>query len=196
MKKIISICACIMLFASIVGCGSSETTTVGNTKADTTSAAIQVVNESSETSVESIEEVSNSSSESVSLGSGKYEDYWDGDSYFDIEGFAVDNGSTFTLWLDRTETENIGQAVRCTFYFKDGWKVSVITSDSILIEQNGTRTDFLIVCDSKSNHYVSLCKENNVSCSEEVLQSFNTIVECLKTSSDKANPFEGSGLNY
>ncbi len=196
MKKVIGIVIYLTLLVIIVGCGNTSTPAALVSYPEDSHDTKVIESDELTSSIQQEDSKDNTSVQSVSYGSGNFEDYWEGDSYFDIERFAVDNGSTFTLWLDRTETENISQAVRCTFYFKDGWMVSVITSDGILIEQNGTRTDFLIVCDSKSNHYVSLCKENNVSCSEEVLQSFNTIVECLKTSSDKANPFEGSGLNY
>ena len=189
---IFALCAIIMM-VTLTACGNEKTPSYTIEYRDNDD---QQVTTSNSVSDENPANVDNSGHEPDSYRSGNFQDYWEGEDYFDIEGFAMDNGATYTLWLDKTETENISQAVRCTFYFKDGWKVSVITSDGILIEQNGTRTDFLIACDSKSNHYVSLCKENNVSCSEEVLQSFNTIVECLKTSSDKADPFAGSGLNY
>jgi len=196
MKKIISICFCVMLLASLVGCGSSDTTTVGTTKADTTSTAVQVVNELAETSVESIEEVSNSSSESVSNGSGKYEDYWEGDGYFDIVGFAEANGSVYTMWIDKEgNATDPNQAVYCTFYFKDAWRVSVY-DDFLSIINNDSLKNHLIVFVKNGSEYISVCKENDNKCQEEVLNAFNVVVECLKTSSDKEDPFEGSGLRY
>ena len=180
MKRIISICVCIMLLASIVGCGSSETTTVGITKADTTSAAIQVVkNESSETSLESIEEVSNSSSESVSLGSGKYEDYWEGDSYFNIEGFAVDNGCDCVLWADDNGQTDKASANRVILFYGD-WEIYVNDGHTLYAQNPVTKTE-RIMTPSYDSNLVSICRENNIKIGAEACQYVNDLLEEFKS---------------
>ncbi len=138
--------------------------------------------------------VDNSGHEPDSYQSGNFQDYWEGDDFFDIASFAEANGATYTMWCTGDgKAADASQANACKFFFKDKWKV-IVNVDFIIIEQDGSDASFLVVYEQNSSESISVCKENNVKCSENVIQAFNTIVECLKTSSDKANPFEGSGL--
>ena len=188
-KNIIFALCAIAMMVTLTACGNEKTPSYTIEYRDNDDQQV-----TTSVSDENPANVDNSGHEPDSYKSGNFQDYWEGEDYFDIVGFAEANGATYTMWCTGDgKAADASQANACKFFFKDKWKV-IVNVDFIIIEQDGSDASFLVVYEQNSSESISVCKENNVICSENVIQAFNTIVECLKTSSDKANPFEGSGL--
>lgn len=192
-KNIIAFIAIVIVSMSLTACGNNTASATSTTEYSNTGSQ----NQTSNTVVEPTENpanVDNSGHEPDSYQSGNFQDYWEGEDFFDIVSFAEANGSVYTYWCDAEGNPlDKSQATTCTFYFSNAWRVT-IHNDSLVIDNNDTLATYLIVYEQSRNGYISVCKDNSIECSKNVIQAFNTVIECLKTSSDKANPFEESGL--
>ena len=204
-KNIIAFIAIVIVSMSLTACGNNTASATSTTEYSNGSSNSQ--NQTSNTEKDPMQDPVHQGNANIGGGEGQGatitptsscnpEDYWEGDDFFDIASFAEANGSVYTYWCDgEGNPADKNHATACTFYFSNAWRVTIY-NDFLTVINNDTMTNYLIVYEKSSNGYISVCKDNSIVCSKDVIQAFNTVVECLKTSSDKDNPFEGSGLPY
>ncbi|MBO4610394.1 MAG: hypothetical protein J5696_11070 [Lachnospiraceae bacterium] len=117
---------------------------------------------------------------SVSNGSGKFEDYWEGDDYFNIEAYALDNGCD-VMWIgsDGYECERADATALIVFY--GDWTIQVMPANILATNSNHTDPQGLSV--PTGTKKVSICKENNVELYDGCCECFKKMLETLKSSS-------------
>ena len=177
-KNIIAIIATIIVSMSLAACGNNNASATSTTEYSNTGSQ----NQTSNTEVEPTENpanVDNTGHEPDSYKSGNFQDYWEGDSYFDIVGFAEANGCTKVFWYDADNnkcnmtSDSIG---RIAFFYGD-WHIFVYPGIVTAINSDTDETHS-IVSDCNSN-YVSVCSDNNFKVYSDVCQAFNDIFEVI-----------------
>ena len=179
-KNIIAFIAMAIVSISLTACGNNTASATSTTEYSNTGSQ----NQTSNTEVEPTENpanVDNSGHEPDSYKSGNFQDYWEGEDYFDIEGFARDNGCDYVAWLDTDGNEcDKASAFRVTLFYGD-WQIAVY-EDSIRACNFNTNTFYEMQADPNYTDLVSICKENNCKICTETCQGFNDMLERVKNS--------------
>ena len=179
-KNIIAIIATIIVSMSLAACGNNNASATSTTEYSNTGSQ----NQTSNTEVEPTENpanVDNSGHEPESYRSGNFQDYWEGEDYFDIEGFAMDNGCDRVFWYDADGNKcdkSSASASTVTFFYGD-WYIEVYPGQ-IQARNQSTNEIHEMVSDLKTCT-VSICNENTVTVCYDVCQAFNDILEEIKS---------------
>ena len=213
-RKTLIVIPLLFVLVILAGCGSSKSTaqayTISNSQLDS-----ETDYQNKDNSFPSNENISTSSVEQpISYGSGKAEDYWEGDDFFDAEAFAKANGSVYTLWSMFSNgervycTDDISQATMVTFYFK-GWEVEVLFN-SLLVRNTESDIGYTTYTHAHENpdfyvdgttnfdalKYVSLNKNTNVTLEEEAVPDLIKVIEIISSSAGQGDPFEGDKYDW
>ncbi len=191
---IFALCAIIMM-VTLTACGNEKTPSYTIEYRDNDD---QQVTTSSSVSDENPANVDNSGHEPDSYKSGNFQDYWEGDSYFDIVSFALANGMTSMAWRDNGGeiTESESNAMGCAFYNSNTkWSLDVY-NDYCYLSNHDMNVSYMIVYGTGTSEYISVCKGGDLKVQMNILQALNTILDCLKTNGNSSDPLAGSGLSY
>lgn len=145
--------AVILMSTMLAGCGSKDAAattesapnsssqteyegegqTQGGIKSDEEIAALQEEESSYEEEAETeyAENVDNTGHEPESYGSGNFQDYWQGEDYFDLAGYLKDNGAIDAYPSDFHYEKVDGPAELYVSYTKDyAWRLVIYTSNN------------------------------------------------------------------
>ncbi|MBR1801723.1 hypothetical protein IJ768_00640 [Candidatus Saccharibacteria bacterium] len=132
-------------------------------------------------------------------GSGNFQDYWQGENYFDLVSYMKDNGYelvvpyTFINYGESLKDGETAEVYECRNEDTHDWIIAVEKERGLQVDRN----DFDIM------YYVSTDKEKQISIdqtgmtiSESAIVALNTVVETLKVNADSEDPLNGTGLTY
>jgi len=201
----------VMSLALLTGCGKSTATPTtdyhgegeiqGGFKSDEDIAAIT---QEAEQNTEQPSYEDNTGHEPDAYGTGNFQDYWEGEDYFDIVGFALDNGCKNPAYVNSSgilNYDNESVAVAYSFAYPGPWIVNP-TVNGCHIEygkNNNTPAYDIYLTDrdpSSSLDIVSVSKNNSAVLSSESIQLFAAVLDCLSKNHDSMDPLQGSGLYY
>jgi hypothetical protein len=203
MKRYIALFAAVILMATLTACGNNtaadtteyhgEGQVQGGIKSDEEIENLQ--NEEQQSQNQEAEYVDNTGNEPDAYGTGNFQDYWEGDDYFDIEAYALANGCSHVNWADANLdycTKDV--AVHCRSLTFGKWEIAA-TAGWTVQRFDGTAS-YTVLLDDVKTHPISVSKSNPSTLSLEQLQLLVTILECLNNNPDSMDPLNGSSLNY
>lgn len=185
----------------------------GGIKSDEEIAALQKEEQQYASEAASEEEpaefVDNTGHEPDSYGSGNFQDYWQGDDYFDIVAYAKANGCNQISYLDASGSpvKDEYTAGFYTFYFGD-WMIQPYGNGCNLTYLGNTDADGYSTCSPEYNILpesldeqanspsISVSKNNDVTIPLLEITFFDTVVNALKANSSSQDPLSETNLNY
>jgi len=213
-RKTLVVIPLLFVLVILAGCGSSKSTapayTISYSQLDS-----ETDHQNKDNSFPSNENISTSSVEQpISYGSGKAEDYWEGDDFFDAEAFAKANGSVYTSWNTYVDKEavncndDISQATIVAFGFK-GWRVEALIN-TLMIYNTDTGAGYTTNSHFEENpnfhangtinfdalKYVSLNRDSNVYLEEGAVPDLIKVIEMIASSAGQGDPFEGDKYDW
>ncbi len=133
-------------------------------------------------------------------GSGNFEDYWQSEDYFDIEGYLRDIGcedycgmvvsSECTL----VRAEDGDTPVTYTAWYK-GWEIGICPMTYCTADNDGKRPIFSIYADTGLESHIVTINEYGTTTTEGVLRILCSIVNAITNDPNSSNPFEGLDYN-
>ena len=177
-KNIVFALCAIAMMVTLTACGNE-----GTTSAYTTEYRNDDQQVTTSVSDENPANVDNSGHEPDSYKSGNFQDYWEGDSYFDIEGFAMDNGCDRVFWYDADGNKcdkSSANACEVVFFYGD-WYIAVYPGQIQARNQNTNKTHEMVSNYTGTENRVSVCNENSFTIFSDVCQGFNDILEEIKS---------------
>ena len=148
--------------------------------------------------------VDNTGHEPEAYGSGNFQDYWQGEDYFDIVSYLRARGCTEIRYYDDSTSETDDES-KATFYvaFFNGheWEIdflsAVLSIKHITDNYDTTGTpEYMILDDSVSDINISLSKTGPAKASLKALQNLDITITYIINNSGSLDPLNGSGLNY
>ena len=207
----------VMSLALLTGCGKSTATPTtdyhgegeiqGGIKSDEDIAAIT---QEAEQNTEQPSYEDNTGHEPDAYGTGNFQDYWEGEDYFDIVGFATANGCTQVSYYrsDWSSTDNESDANYYKFYFGRNWMVQPLGTGCILTYLGNTNSDgsnamspeYTITANSPDEignaSKVSIRHNNNATLNSWNIDIFNTVITAIAINQDSLDPLSDTNLNY
>ena len=181
MKKVIGIVIYLTLLVIIAGCGNTSTFTALASYPEDSHDTEAIESDELTESVQQEESKVNTIVQSVSYGSGNFEDYWEGDSYFDIVGFAEANGCTKIFWYDADNNKcdiNSSSINRIVFFYGD-WHIFVYMNQIQVFNTSTNEVHSMV--STRDTNTVSICNQNDFKIYSDVPQGFNDILEEIKS---------------
>jgi len=176
-KNIIFALCAILVMVTLTACGNEGTSSAYTIEYRDNDD--QQVTTSDSVSDENPANVDNSGHEPESYRSGNFQDYWEGEDYFDIEGFAMDNGCDCVLWADDNGQTDKASANRVILFYGD-WEIYVNDGHTLYAQNPVTKTE-RIMTPSYDSNLVSICRENNIKIGAEACQYVNDLLEEFKS---------------
>ena len=200
----------IFVISTITGCGNSggaapaatanfegEGTVQGEIKTDEEIAAFQE-EEQQNTTTENAENIDNTGHEPEAYGSGNFQDYWQGNDYFDLEGYLHDIGcddyyGTKTGSSARLEAGETPEGY-LAYYGGRKWVLLIhpYYTCTLISVVDGRKWDsqfYVIANPDLENHKVTVNKDGTV-ITEGVLQLLDTIVNAINEHPGDTNPLQ------
>ena len=142
---------------------------------------------------EPAEFVDNTGHEPDSYGSGNFQDYWQGDDYFDIVSYLKANGAN-SVQLIGTTTQ-----FYAAYFDNDEW--AIITSDTggcVYGKRDHGTTDYekfvgydvIPKADSPGDQRLITLDENGTTIAEQTLILLDAVISSVRAFPDKDNPLE------
>ena len=154
---------------------------------------------SSETSSSEIN-VSNEGHKPDRYGTGNFQDYWEGDDFFDLESYAKANGCekvVFKTYDDLKETD--GTIFNVCYLFFKGWRLTLYDSTAISVHRPDKLCFDIKNLDLMEQEYIAIkiSKKNDFTLDLRTIDNLNIIFPYLQQcTDDKSDPFIDSGLFY
>ncbi len=132
-------------------------------------------------------------------GSGNFEDYWEGEDYFDLERYLRDVGCEDYCGMVVSNDYTLVRAddgdtpVNYTAWYK-GWEIGICPMTYCTADNDGKRPIFSIYADTTLETHIVTINEYGTTTTEGVLRILNSIINAIKNDPDSSNPFDG--LNY
>ena len=179
-KNIIAIIATIIVSMSLAACGNNNASATSTTEYSNTGSQ----NQTSNTEVEPTENpanVDNSGHEPDSYRSGNFQDYWEGEDYFDIVGFAEANGCTKIFWYDadNNKCDITSSSINRIAFFYGDWHIFVYMNQIQAV--NSSTDEVHSMVSTRDTNTVSICSQNSFKIYSDVCQGFNDILEEIKS---------------
>ena len=172
----------------------------GGIKSDEEIAALQAeeaeyASEETTDTTEYAENVDNTGHEPEAYGSGNFQDYWQSDSYFDLEGYVKANGCTINgIDSNGNFTNDNSQITRYMITYSNKWEIW--PSIGCMVRTLDGTTSYLVKDSSVDQPMISVSKNNSAVLSLETVQNIDTIIQCISSNPDSTDPFNGSSLHY
>ncbi|MBO4415635.1 MAG: hypothetical protein J5824_06610 [Lachnospiraceae bacterium] len=204
----------VMSLALLTGCDKSTATPTtdyhgegeiqGGIKSDEDIAAIT---QEAEQNTEQPNYEDNTGHEPDAYGTGNFQDYWEGEDYFDIVGFAKANGCKSVFYYTASGDVNFEDesvAVQYSFGYPGPWIITPgVESCTVEYGKNNNTPSFTVYAygigesvPESMQARVAISKNNNATLSINTIQFFATILDVLSRNYDSSDPFQGTGLNY
>ena len=136
-------------------------------------------------------------------GTGHFEDYWQGDNFFDIARYLNDNGCIQINYLNATgsTTDNESEATIYNAYFYGcTWKIRISGTGCYLIhlstDNNSGTPEYLVTTNGVPENNIRLSNNNNAVCSREGLQIMDAIIQAIRNNPDSLDPLSYTDLFY
>lgn len=209
----------VVLFATMltVGCGKSTNATdhyqIGSNHQNSSIIKDQSSEDqsSSSSSLNSFEDnsseisspeinVSNEGHEPDRYGTGNFQDYWEGDDFFDLESYAKANGCekvVFKTYDDLKETD--GTIFNVCYLFFKGWRLTLYDSTAISVHRPDKLCFNIKNLDLMEQEYIAIkiSKKNDFTLDLRTIDNLNIIFPYLQQcTDDTSDPFIDSGLFY
>lgn len=207
--------ALIIALGMLTGCGSSlpdaksdpdihyvgEGETEGGIKSDEEIASITEEAEENSTTTEEPSYEDNTGHEPDGYSTGNFQDYWQGDDYFDIVAFAEANGCDHIKYADNEANKVNDESEACfyTFYFNDSsWMVQP-TIGCILIKLDSDYNrvaEYSVLYDDVNSlgTTVSISDKNNVTLSSKTIEAFVAVVNAVQAYPNSDDPLAEAGI--
>ena len=145
--------------------------------------------------------------EPESYGSGNFQDYWEGDDYFDLVGYLKDNGADKVYATSKYSypvEDNSNIDLYVASFYNEQWEVTIMTDAGITLG-HAYCDDSGKLC--KDPHYIISCPTNELGQSiridsagtttgSGIISILDTVIQCMKNNRDSNNPLENSNLQY
>ena len=143
----------------------------------------------------------NTGHEPDGYSTGNFQDYWQGDDYFDIVAFAEANGCERVRYLldDGTPTKDESEAHFYCFYFHNKkWMVQP-TLGCLLVELDSDFnrvSEFNVLYESFDDRgtTVSVSNKNNAKLSSKTIEAFVDVVNAMNANPNSSNPLADNGI--
>lgn len=220
-KRSITILCVLLLFTSLTACSKNTSVPdstesvhneVNNNTKDESNSDIKPQNEvagsdqsASDTTGKNENDDNTNDNNVATGGSGKIEDYWEGDSYFDLVSFSMDNGCKSVWYIDKNAVVNFKNesvAVQYEFGYPGPWIIRPgISNCYILYGKDNNTPEYMVLVNNIGEAPpefvpVSVSKKNDAKLSPESIRLFAEILKCLEKNKESMDPLSDSGLNY
>lgn len=156
-----------------------------------------------ESTTEYAENIDNTGHEPEAYGSGNFQDYWQGENYFDLEGYLKANGCDYlapTNGEDHKKVEN-GAKAYFTYFNNNTWEIYIYPSSGCtLIYQIPDETNHLqgyIVYDELALDQVMVTvNDQGTQISKGIIVVLDTIVSALKQYPNDLDPMQYFDIRY
>ena len=214
LKKIFAFMLAVILLVSFTACGKKvdsipgaqeyhgEGEIQGGIKSDEEIASITEEAENNTTTEEPSYE-DNTGHEPDGYSTGNFQDYWQGDDYFDIVAFAEANGCERVRYLldDGTPVKDESEAHFYCFYFHNKkWMVQP-TLGCLLVELDNDFnrvSEFNVIYESSDDRgtMVSVSNKNNATLSSKTIEAFVAVVNAMNANPNSSNPLADNGIEH
>ena len=146
--------------------------------------------------------------EPESYGSGNFQDYWQGDDYFDLVGYLKDNGADI-VYATNDQSYPVEDSTDINMYvasfYGEQWEITIMSDAGVTIGHAYCDTDGRL---RKDPHYIVYCSspgdlggnitvdKNGTIFRSGVLTIMDSVVQYMNANRNSNDPLNGSGLNY
>jgi len=193
MKKVIGILICLTLIVNVAGCGNTSTPTALASYPEDSHDTEAIESDELTESVQQKESNVNTNVQSVLYGSGNYEDYWEGDDYFDLISYMRDNG-----FIDAIPTDLMGDIIKdgskpSSYWFYNDDRSWEIVTDGFFIR---TRTNGIAYLTHKSVENPVVIDEYGKKMDAGAIKALDIVVQKIKSNPSETNPLSYTELEY
>ena len=207
-KKLFVSFLVVIFIVSLTGCGKNTATPAatanfegegpvqGGIKSDEEIAALQE-EEQQGTTTEYAENVDNTGHEPEAYGSGNFQDYWQGNDYFDLIGYMKDNGFIDAIPQNhRGEIVKDGSTPTCYTFYNDGrtWEITV-SGASIRVADKANSIAYYSNIGNDSNPIITI-DSAGMQMDANIIQAIDVVVQIIKSNPNESNPLSYTGLEY
>ena len=163
---------------------------------------------SSEASLSEIN-VSNEGHEPDHYGTGAFQDYWEGDDFFDLKAYAIANGCTsFTYTTDDGSlTKDEAEAMFYILHIEDKVKIYLFNIGATVTMKDGLEYDIITSFKTKiwEDHFIEeiekeevhISKKNSARLSLTALKELDVVLKCIENYSyNGSDLLKDSGIHY